>query len=210
MADLTAGGVPVYRDSGGVLREKQGQAEIDALSDAVAAKADSSAIPKPANAAPMAERTGAAIGNATTRFALEDHQHPRLTSTTPVTIASGNMADVTFTRTFDNEPGIAYNRTSFHRSDHDPASGRHRGDGAARPTSRDRLGSRRAGSLYRMHRTRVAQPDRAAEPRQPAPRRRLQPLRCERGRDQVLNRRHRPQRRSRDVTAATVRAGGAQ
>lgn len=68
--------------------------------------AQSLMIPQPANTAPMAEKTGAAIGAATSRFALEDHQHPRLTSTTYATVASGNTASVTFTRAFASEPGI--------------------------------------------------------------------------------------------------------
>lgn len=63
-------------------------------------------IPQPATAAPMSEKTGAAVGNATTKFALEDHQHPRLTSTTYATVASGTTVTVPFTRSFTNKPGI--------------------------------------------------------------------------------------------------------
>lgn len=65
-------------------------------------------IPQPASAAPQAEKTGAAVGQQTGRFALEDHQHPRLTSVTNATIASGNTAMIQFTRAFANEPGIDY------------------------------------------------------------------------------------------------------
>lgn len=65
-------------------------------------------IPQPANTAPMAEKTGAAIGAQTTKFALEDHQHPRLTSVTQGVISSGSTAVIDFTRTFTNEPGIDY------------------------------------------------------------------------------------------------------
>lgn len=108
MADLTVNGVPVYRDSAGVLRENVSEAQIADLGAQIAGKADVSAVPKPANTAPMAEKTGAAIGGATTRYALEDHQHPRLTSTTVGTVAAGNTATVTFTRAFTNEPGIVY------------------------------------------------------------------------------------------------------
>ncbi len=65
-------------------------------------------IPQPASTPPMSERTAAATGSQTTRYALEDHQHPRLTSTTVQSVASGNTADVLFTRAFANEPGIDY------------------------------------------------------------------------------------------------------
>ena len=64
--------------------------------------------PQPANTAPMSERTGAAIGAVTGRYALEDHQHPRLTSSTTGTVAAGNTASITFTRLFAAEPCIDY------------------------------------------------------------------------------------------------------
>lgn len=76
------------------------------LNAALTGKADASAVPQPASSAPMAEKTGAAIGSATTKFALEDHQHPRLTSTTLATVASGSTVTVTFTRSFTNKPGM--------------------------------------------------------------------------------------------------------
>lgn len=65
-------------------------------------------MPQPANTAPMAERATASVGAQTARFALEDHQHPRLTSVTTGSIASGNTAVVAFTRSFSAEPGIDY------------------------------------------------------------------------------------------------------
>lgn len=65
-------------------------------------------IPQPANAAPMSEKTGAAIGTQNTRFALEDHQHPRLTSSTTGSVSSGNTAAIAFTRAFTDEPCIDY------------------------------------------------------------------------------------------------------
>jgi len=68
--------------------------------------AQSLMIPQPANAAPMSEKTGAAVGQQTGRFALEDHQHPRLTSTTYATVTAGNTATLSFTRPFASEPGI--------------------------------------------------------------------------------------------------------
>jgi len=70
--------------------------------DAVAAS-----VPQPANAKPKSEMTGGATGGET-RYAREDHQHDRLTSTTVATVAAGNTAAVEFTRTFTREPGINY------------------------------------------------------------------------------------------------------
>lgn len=67
-----------------------------------------SEIPQPANAAPMVEKTGAAIGEQSGRFALEDHQHPRVTSTTIGVVTVGNTATIDFTRSFVNEPGTDY------------------------------------------------------------------------------------------------------
>lgn len=67
-----------------------------------------SSIPKPANAAPKSEKSGAAIGQQTTRYALEDHQHDRLTSSTVGTVTTGNTASIDFTRTFSAEPGTVY------------------------------------------------------------------------------------------------------
>lgn len=62
----------------------------------------------PATVPPMSEIPGAAIGFQTSRGALEDHQHPRLTSATIGTVASGNTATITFTRLFSFEPTIDY------------------------------------------------------------------------------------------------------
>lgn len=109
--DLIAGGVPVYRDSAGVVRERQGQAQIDALAAQVAGKADAAAIPQPADTMPMAEKTGAALGAIDARYARADHQHPRLTSTTYGTLGSNSQATVPFTRTFVNKPGINLTET---------------------------------------------------------------------------------------------------
>lgn len=63
-------------------------------------------IPKPATAAPQSEKTGAAIGAATASYALEDHQHPRLTSTTAAVLSSDGTASAMFTRTFTAQPGV--------------------------------------------------------------------------------------------------------
>lgn len=63
-------------------------------------------IPQPATASPKSEMTGGAVGSAM-RYALEDHQHPRLTSTTYATLDGAGKATVTFTRTFLNKPGFS-------------------------------------------------------------------------------------------------------
>lgn len=117
MAD-TVNGVPVYRDSAGVLREQGDQQRLDSLVSQMAGKADAAAvtdmaaaIPKPADASPMPERTGGAIGAVDTRYAKADHQHPRLTSTTYATLGPGGQATVTFTRSFVNKPGINLTET---------------------------------------------------------------------------------------------------
>jgi len=109
--DLTAGGVPVYRDSAGVVRERVGQSQIDALAAQVATKADASSLPQPADTMPMAEKTGAALGAMDGRYARADHQHPRLTSTTYATLDAAGLATVAFTRTFANKPGVVMTET---------------------------------------------------------------------------------------------------
>lgn len=73
---------------------------------ALAAKANTADLPLPADIMPKSEATTAAKGSEQKRYALEDHQHPRLTSTTKATIASGSTVAVAFTRTFVNKPGI--------------------------------------------------------------------------------------------------------
>lgn len=78
------------------------KAEVDALS---------AAMPKPAITAPLSERTGAAIGATDSRYALADHQHGRLTSTTYATIGSNGQATVEFSRSFVNKPGLNVTET---------------------------------------------------------------------------------------------------
>lgn len=72
---------------------------------ALAAKANTADLPKPADAAPKAESTSPAIGS-DMKYAREDHQHPRLSSTTIGAIASNGTATVSFTRTFPSAPGM--------------------------------------------------------------------------------------------------------
>lgn len=68
-------------------------------------------MPKPASASPKPEKTGAAIGDLTARYALEDHQHPRLTSTTYAALAADGTDTVMFTRSFVNKPGVTMTET---------------------------------------------------------------------------------------------------
>jgi len=75
-------------------------AELAALKDKVAQ------IPTPATTTPKSEMTGGSVGATSGQFALADHQHPRLTSTTYATLGTDGTATVTFTRTFVNKPGV--------------------------------------------------------------------------------------------------------
>ena len=112
MADqLTVAGVPVYRDSAGHLFENPSDAQIQELGLQMASKADISAIPQPATTTPKTELTGGAVGAQPTRFAREDHQHPRLTSTTYATLDGTGQATVVFSRTFVNKPGLNLTET---------------------------------------------------------------------------------------------------
>ncbi len=63
-------------------------------------------MPQPASALPRSETTIGSIGSIPMRYALEDHQHGRLTSTAYASVTSGNTATVLFTRTFVNKPGL--------------------------------------------------------------------------------------------------------
>lgn len=108
---LTAGGVAVYRDSAGHLFENPNESDIQTLGLQLASKADLAAIPQPATATPRSEMTGGKTGDVAARYAREDHQHPRLTSTTYATLASNGQATVTFSRTFVNKPGLNMSET---------------------------------------------------------------------------------------------------
>lgn len=59
------------------------------------------------NAAPSGEAVAAAPGNVG-RSSREDHQHPRLTSTTMGTIGAAGTATMTFTRSFASAPGMVF------------------------------------------------------------------------------------------------------
>lgn len=68
-------------------------------------KADADDIPQPGNATPMAEAVAGASG-ALPPYSRMDHQHPRMSSTTYVTLAANGQATATFTRTFTSKPGL--------------------------------------------------------------------------------------------------------
>lgn len=109
MADLTAGGVPVYRDSAGVLRETKGadeMAAIQAQMDALAAS-----VPVVSTATPLSEKTGGDAGVEGMMVSGAGHQHPRLTSTTYAILNASGQAVVPFTRPFTNKPGLNLTET---------------------------------------------------------------------------------------------------
>ncbi len=89
------------------------QEEIDALAQQVATKAEvkavADAMPLPAAQMPQPERTGAAKGAETQRYALEDHQHPRISSVSPIlTLDANGMAVVSFNQAYDAEPSVLF------------------------------------------------------------------------------------------------------
>lgn len=63
-------------------------------------------MPKPATTKPAAEITGGSVGTDPSKFSQDGHSHPRLTSTTLVTLGNDGTATVTFTRSFTNKPGV--------------------------------------------------------------------------------------------------------
>ena len=87
------------------------QEDVDALAARTAQAATKGdvdavreAMPKPANVDPQPERMTAARGGDVSRYALEDHRHPRLTSSKNVTLDANGLATVTFDRVFEVEP----------------------------------------------------------------------------------------------------------
>lgn len=104
--DRQANGVIIYKDSAGYYQERPIDPQVANFAATLATKADVSAIPQPATTTPRSEMTGGAVGAQPTRYAREDHQHPRLTSTTLATLGSNSQVTVPFTRTFTNKPGI--------------------------------------------------------------------------------------------------------
>lgn len=63
-------------------------------------------IPIPADFVPPGEKTGGSVGADSVMYARADHQHPRLTSATIVTLDSNGLATVAFTRSFPVEPSV--------------------------------------------------------------------------------------------------------
>lgn len=97
---------------------KANASTVGGLATAVASKASASdltalaaKVPAPAVATPLAEKVGASTGTEKARYALEDHQHPRLTSTTYATLGPNGQATVAFSRTFVNKPGLNLTET---------------------------------------------------------------------------------------------------
>ncbi|WP_370309304.1 hypothetical protein [Sphingobium abikonense] len=95
------------------LNQKANASTVGGLSTSLNSKASQTAldavaasVPAPAVSDPKSEAVNAAKGAQTGRFALEDHQHPRLTSTTIGTIGGSGTATISFTRSFTKEPGM--------------------------------------------------------------------------------------------------------
>lgn len=59
------------------------------------------------NATPMSEATGGSAGAAQS-IPRDDHQHPRLTSTTPQLSGANGQTTIAFTRGFTKEPGSTF------------------------------------------------------------------------------------------------------
>lgn len=68
-------------------------------------------IPQPSTQTPSSELIGGNAGTNPGAFAMEGHQHPRLTSTTYATLLSDGTATVPFSRTFVNKPGLNLTET---------------------------------------------------------------------------------------------------
>lgn len=74
-------------------------------------KIEEASLPQPADQVPKSEAVSGATGSKTKNYALEDHQHPRLTSTTYATLGANGQATVMFSRTFTNKPGLNLTET---------------------------------------------------------------------------------------------------
>lgn len=61
-------------------------------------------VPTPSAVVPSSEKTGGAVGSDVTQFARADHQHPRMTSSTPVLLNASGEGVATFTRPFPTAP----------------------------------------------------------------------------------------------------------
>ena len=63
--------------------------------------------PQPAESLPRSEGTGS-IGTEANTFARGDHQHPRITSSVPLTLNAQGQGVATFSRPFTSEPLPAF------------------------------------------------------------------------------------------------------
>lgn len=97
------------------LATKADAATVTSLSSSVASKADTTAltalaatVPVITNEAPLAEAVSPTAGIDGMKVPGGKHQHPRLSSTTQATIATGSTVTVTFSRTFTTPPGVVF------------------------------------------------------------------------------------------------------
>ncbi len=93
------------------LAQKANASTVGGLSTALNGKANASDVPLPASIVPPSEAIGGNMGSSNSRFAREDHQHPRVSSTTYVTLDVSGQATVTFSRAFTNKPGLNLTET---------------------------------------------------------------------------------------------------
>lgn len=68
----------------------------------------SPAVPIPSNIAPASESSTPVVGTDIQMYALPDHQHPRLTSSVPLTLDANGAGVATFSRGFATEPLPAF------------------------------------------------------------------------------------------------------
>lgn len=93
------------------LAGKANASTVGGLATALNAKANASDVPQPATVIPAREAIGGGMGTSDKKFAMEDHQHPRLSSATYATLNASGQAAITFSRTFTNKPGLVLNET---------------------------------------------------------------------------------------------------
>lgn len=67
-----------------------------------------SEVPQAATTAPRSEATSATVGAQAMKYAREDHQHPRITSSRNLTLDANGEGVATFTRAFSTEPVAAF------------------------------------------------------------------------------------------------------
>lgn len=65
-------------------------------------------VPQPPSTAPKTEAASAVTGSDIMRYALDDHQHPSISSRTKVTLDANGAATTMFSKTFASEPELGF------------------------------------------------------------------------------------------------------